>query len=172
MANTYTEIASVTVGSGGSSTISFSSIPATYTDLQIYFSYKTNRSNAADAVGFYLNTDTTTGNYTIRQLNGTGSAVASTTPPYNDEYMFGDGNGANTYVYSNSQIYIANYASSSAKSLSIDSVGENNGLTAYSNIAAYLWNSSSAVNKITMFPITGTAFLQYTTAYIYGILKS
>jgi len=33
MANTYTLIASSTVGSGGAATVSFSSITATYTDL-------------------------------------------------------------------------------------------------------------------------------------------
>ena len=34
-ANSYESIATVTVGSGGSSTITFSSIPATFTHLQI-----------------------------------------------------------------------------------------------------------------------------------------
>jgi len=168
---TYIEIASVTIGSGGASTLVFSSIPSTYTDLQISLSLKTNRGNAVDAIGFYFNTDTTSGNYSIKNLNGTGSAVAGSSPPYNDEYMFVSGDGANTNTFGNSQIYISNYAGSEAKSASIDSVGENNATTAYANFAAYKWTGTAAINQITFFPISGTGLLQYSTAYLYGIKK-
>jgi hypothetical protein len=36
MPNTYKKIASVVVGSGGSSSINFTNIPQTFTDLKIY----------------------------------------------------------------------------------------------------------------------------------------
>ena len=38
MATTFTKIASVTVGSGGASSIDFTSIPSTYTDLCVKLS--------------------------------------------------------------------------------------------------------------------------------------
>ena len=41
MADTYTLISSVTVGAGGASSIDFTSIPATYTDLLVKFSLRT-----------------------------------------------------------------------------------------------------------------------------------
>jgi hypothetical protein len=44
MATTYEIIASVTVGSGGAANIEFTSIPATYTDLVVLFSARTDRS--------------------------------------------------------------------------------------------------------------------------------
>ena len=40
MAVTFTQIASVTVGSGGAASIDFTSIPSTYTDLCIKTSIK------------------------------------------------------------------------------------------------------------------------------------
>lgn len=169
---TYIEIAKIEVGLLGASTIVFSSIPSTYTDMQLSLSLKTNRTNVVDAVGFYFNTDTTSGNYSIKNLNSTGSAVASSSPPYNDEYMFVAGNGTNLNTFGNSQVYISNYAGNTAKGVSIDSVGENNGTTAYANIASYTWSGTSAINQITFFPISGTGFLQYSTAYLYGIKNS
>ena len=49
MANTYTLISSVTVGSGGAANIEFTSIPATYTDLLLKLSTRTTRSTATDS---------------------------------------------------------------------------------------------------------------------------
>ena len=46
MANTYQLINSNTVGSGGTATVTFSSIPATYTDFKVVASARTNASNA------------------------------------------------------------------------------------------------------------------------------
>ena len=45
MAETYNRIGSVTVGSGGASTITFSNIPQTYTDLVVKFSMKSTTAN-------------------------------------------------------------------------------------------------------------------------------
>ena len=47
MANTYTLISSVTVGSGGASSIEFTSIPSTYTDLLLNFSGRSNTNQAS-----------------------------------------------------------------------------------------------------------------------------
>ena len=48
MANTYTLIASNTVGSGGAASISFSSIPSTYTDLLVKISTRDNTGSFND----------------------------------------------------------------------------------------------------------------------------
>jgi hypothetical protein len=62
MANTYIQIGStVTVGAGGSTTITFSSIPATYTDLILKFSLRLR--------------DYTTLDYGFIQLNSTAGSV-------------------------------------------------------------------------------------------------
>ena len=52
----YESIATVTVGAGGSSSVTFSSIPSTYTHLQIRFTAQcSNSATAADNLAFRFN---------------------------------------------------------------------------------------------------------------------
>ena len=73
----YESIATVSVGSGGSSSISFTSIPATFTHLQIRGITRGTRANINTNVYFGFNSDTTTGNYYGHGLYGTGSAAGA-----------------------------------------------------------------------------------------------
>ena len=54
---TYTLISSVTVGAGGASSIDFTSIPSTYTDLLVKISARStlNELNGGHAVGLKIN---------------------------------------------------------------------------------------------------------------------
>ena len=168
---TYTQIGTAqVVGSGGAASMSFSSIPSTYTDLVIKISARTNRASAVDSLGFYFNGDTTVARYTGRVLYGTGTSAASNAPnPVNDETMFISGNSATASTFGNTEMYIPNYAGSNQKSSSIDSVGENNAATARMDIAATLYNQTTAITSITIIPITGTLLQEYSTAYLYGV---
>jgi hypothetical protein len=58
MANTYTLISSVTVGSGGAANIEFTSIPQTYTDLL----YKISGRLSVDSASAFLRYNGTTTN--------------------------------------------------------------------------------------------------------------
>ena len=71
--NSYESIETVTVGSGGSATVSFTSIPATYTHLQIRGIART-ATNVS--LGLQFNSDTGS-NYSRHFLNGNGSSAAS-----------------------------------------------------------------------------------------------
>ena len=75
--NSYESIQTVTVGSGGSSTISFTSIPQTYKHLQIR---GIGRSDAASGLSWsYLKFNGDGGtNYVSHYLQGNGSGTAST----------------------------------------------------------------------------------------------
>ena len=76
--SSYESVATVTVGAGGSSSISFTSIPSTYKHLQLRIS---GLAGAADAY-LYLNSDTTNSNYYMHSLYGNGSsAQAGSAPP-------------------------------------------------------------------------------------------
>jgi hypothetical protein len=168
---TYTLIMpAVVVGSGGQASITFSSIPSTYTDLCVKISARTNRASAVDSLGFYYNGDATAARYTGRVLFGTGSTVGSTAPsPVNDETMFIAGNTATASTFGSTELYIPNYAGSTQKSGSIDSVGETNATTARMNIAAVLYDQTTAITSITIIPITGTLLQEHSTAYLYGV---
>jgi len=170
MANTYTLIASSTAGSGGATDFTFSSIPNTYTDLVLEFSVRTDYTSTFDGCLLRINGDTGA-NYTIRNVRGNGSGATSASGSGVTNLFVGSipGVNATSSTFQNAAIYFPNYAGSSNKSLSIDSVSENNNTTAYALLAAALWSSTSAINTLKLYPEVGTVFVQYSTAYLYGV---
>jgi hypothetical protein len=165
MANTYTLIASTTVGSGGASNIEFTSISSSYTDLAIYVSARTSYSGIEDYIRFQFNGTTT--NLSCRYLYGSGSGVGSASASDNYSAIIGDTATANTFA--NSLFYMPNYTSSNYKSFSVDSVGETNATTVYSTLLAGLWSNTAAVTSIKIVPFQSGNFKQYSTAYLYGV---
>jgi hypothetical protein len=83
--------------------------------------------------------------------------------------MNSSGNTSNSF--SNSSVYIPNYTSSNYKSVSIDSVYENNATTAYCNLQAGLWSSTSSINQVTLVCTgSGQTFAANSTATLYGVM--
>jgi hypothetical protein len=167
MANTYTLISSVTVGSGGAADMTFSSIPSTYTDLLVKVSAR--GSNSAQ-IYEYANVkfNGSSSGYTGKNVQGTGSAAASNNYTANI-YLMLDGSTATANTFGNGEMYIPNYTSSNYKSVSMDSVMENNATAAYSELTASLWSNTAAITSISLTPLLGTTWTQYSTAYLYGI---
>jgi len=171
MANTYQLISSVTVGSGGAASISFTSIPATYTDLVVLVSARSARTiEPRDELHIRFNSDSGN-NYSNRILQGngtnTGSGSTSTTDYIKKGTMPAAGATANTF--SNNLIYIPNYAGSTTKAVSRDEVTETNSTTLnYIELSAGRWTGTAAITTITFTPEVST-FVEYSTAYLYGI---
>jgi hypothetical protein len=171
----YNQIGSaVTVGAGGAASIDFTSIPATYTDLLICYSLRSNYANIQDRVKLIFN-NTSSAIYNSKHIEGDG-ATAITGARVNQTFFFpseasaSTGTTATGSTFSNFAMYIPNYGNSSAnKSFLIDGVMENNSTTAYMNLQSGLWASTAAINQISIVPYGGTAFLQYSTAYLYAI---
>lgn len=165
--NTFVQIgATVTVGSGGTANITFTSIPATYTDLVLKVSSRSNRSDVNDAFFCYLNGNTA--NITAKRLYGNSSSGSSDS----GSSVLNDANTATASIFANSEIYIPDYASANRKSFSVDTVTENNSSTnAFVSIVGVLWANTAAVTSLTLTNETGTLFMQYSTASLYGILK-
>ena len=173
MANpTMTLIASVTVGSGGASSIDFTSIPATYADLCVKISYRSSGSTTTAVLTSIYNNDGGN-NYKNLFLYGTGSGAGSGNYNPNNSNYFGYGNIATytTNTFTNTEIYIPNYAGSNQKSTSGDNVAENNATASQLTFSANLWTGTTAINRIT-FGIYLDNFAQYSTAYLYGIKNS
>jgi hypothetical protein len=84
---TYTALATVTLGSSVSS-VTFSSIPATYRDLIVVASALAATANSN--VILRVNGDATSGNYSRVTMNGTGSIATSSTgdPQFVTEYAY------------------------------------------------------------------------------------
>jgi hypothetical protein len=166
MPNTYSLIASSTVGAGGAVSFDFTSIPSTYTDLVVKIS---GRSNSASDY-FTLSLNGFSSNFTERYLYGTGSSVASGNDTLG-AYGRMDSNSYTANSFGSTEYYIPNYAGANNKSISVDTVTEQNATASYQDLIAGLWSNSTAINQITLTPSTGN-FVQYSTAYLYGIKNS
>jgi len=171
MANTYVAIATVTVGSGGAADITFSSIPATYTDLCILSSIRFDQS-ADNGLYFQFNGDTGN-NYSRRYLAGDGSSASSGSSTAQARGIGGIGarSTATASTFANSLCYIPNYTAAVNKSVSVDGVNENNATTADAMLWASLWSDTSAITSIKLYPNSGN-IVQYSTATLYGIKNS
>jgi hypothetical protein len=164
-------ITSVTVGSGGAASVTLpatGTIPATYTDLKVIVSARTNRALVVDGIVMRFNGDTTSGNYTAKRLYGSGSGSPASDSP-NNGMPFMNGNTSTASTFGNAEIYIPNYAGSNAKSSSVDGVNENNATEAYAAIYAFLWSGTAAITTITITSETSATILEGSTFYLYGI---
>lgn len=171
MANpTMTLIASNTVGSGGVSSVTFSSIPQTYTDLIIKMSARDDISGQVnDNITVSFNGSSANG--TTKELYGTGSAAGSGSLP-NVKSNYITGASATTNTFSNNEIYIPNYTSSNYKSISSDGAAESNVTGAFMAMEAGLWSQISAITSISLSSGNNANFVQYSTFYLYGIKNS
>ena len=168
MANTYTLISSVTVGAGGASSIDFTSIPATYTDLKMVFSLRTNAGAANQDISVFLNNNGS--GYSYRLLYGSGTTTSSSSSS-STPFAAAVGSTATSNTFSNAEFYFSNYAGSTNKSYSIDQVLENNIINAGAYLMAGLWSNTAVINQISLQTGSGL-FVQYSTAYLYGIKNS
>ena len=156
--------------STSASSVVFSSIPQGYTDLCIKISTRQTLTNP-DSMGLKLNSSTT-GNSSL-WLEGEPAGVGSGTDASSVivvSYAGIPGTAATSNTFSNIEIYIPNYAGSTAKSVSSDSVGESNGGIAVISICAGLQTSTSAITSLTLSNYSGGNFVQYSTFTLYGIL--
>ena len=172
MANTYTLIASSTVGSGGAASIDFSSIPSTYTDLLIKTSMRGVAVDTWIQVKVTFNGSTT--GYTNKNLLGNGSAASSSSNNFTDSIgrgMLSEGTNYTSNTFASSDFYIPNYTSSNYKSTSSEATTENNATASTMVLDAGLWSNTASINQITLTSDSGN-FAQYSTAYLYGISKS
>lgn len=171
MANTFELISSSTVGSGGSSSIDFTSIPSTYTDLCLKLSARSNLASEYEFVNLRFNSSTS--GYTNRVIRGNGtSATSQVNGNTGFEFEMAQGNSTTANTFCNMEIYVPNYLSSVAKCVSADGVGENNATLIYMGLNAGRWTGTEAISSIQILPLVGTSWQQHSTAYLYGIKNS
>jgi len=170
MANeTYTLIQKTTLNASAAS-ITFSSIPQTFTDLVIKVSARTDEA-AANWSQSNITFNSSSTSYTNRYLLGTGSAASSGSA--GTAYVYGGrgtGAGATASTFGNSEVYIPNYTSANYKSVSTDEVTENNATAGLAFMNAGLWSNTAAITSLTI-TAQGCNFVQYTEATLYGVAK-
>jgi hypothetical protein len=167
---TFTKIASVSVGAGGASTINFTSIPTTYTDLCIKLSGRSARA-AQQADNLFITFNSTTTDYSMRTMQGNGTTGSSSSYATRYASFAVNAAGSTASTFSSHEIYIPNYANGNYKPYSVDNVSENNASNAQADFVAGLWYNTAAITSIELKPEVST-WVQYTTAILYGISKS
>jgi hypothetical protein len=167
--NSYESISTVTVGAGGVSSITFSSIPSTYQHLQIR--YIARGSFAGASQEFYLRYNGSSANY-----NG-------------GHYLYGEGTGVSVGKYAYSTVAVLEQLVAATSTASVFNGGvidvldytntnkykthrslggyDANG-SGYIYVNSSLWMDTAAVSSITMLPSTGN-FAQYSSFALYGI---
>ena len=165
-----TLISTVTVGAGGSASISFTSIPQTYTDLMMVVSCRSNIASALSIMNLYLNNNGSS-IYSQRNLDADGSSTGSNSASGQSTMVFPQtGASATSNTFGSASIYIPNYTNATNKSVSIDSVMENNATASYLRLTAGLFASTTTVSQLDIL-FSGGTIVQYSTASLYGITK-
>ena len=171
----YDSIATVTVGSGGASSVSFTSIPSTYTHLQIRgIARSTNAGTGLNLINYRFNSDSGSV-YSGHSLYGTGSSAQATAQTSMNYGWAGrtstprTGNGAS--VFSGFVIDVLDYASTNKqKTVRTLSGSNNNGTSDAVELCSSLYFPASitAVNRIDFYEETAN-FAEYTQFALYGI---
>jgi hypothetical protein len=165
MPATYTLIDSEVLTSSQAS-VTFSAIPATYTDLVLKMSMRGPGGGAASSIDLTFNG--TTANYSKTQLRGDGTTADSFNSSNSSDITLSttvNQSGATANTFSNAEIYIPNYTVTSNKPISVDSATENNATEAYRTAIAGLSRNTAAITSITITANLGTG----SSFYLYGI---
>lgn len=164
-------IASNTLSSSATS-VTFSSIPATYTDLVLRI---TSRETAAlGYIQLRFNGLSTT-LYSRTFLTGDGSAAASSNSSGADGILaiYDEDSGYTASTFNSMEIYIPSYTASQNKPLSIYGVSETNAATAKMAATAALWRSTAAISSISLSKVSATYnFVSGSSFFLYGIKNS
>ena len=167
-ANSYESIATVTVGSGGSASISFTSIPSTYTHLQIRAIGRSSTGEANITIAY--NSDTGA-NYASHDLYGDGSSAAAagggSRTPSNTPIIAVPISTDASNIFGVGVVDILDYASTSKyKTIRSLSGFDKNGATGYILLRSQLWMNTNAISTITL---SLNNFVQYSQVALYGI---
>jgi hypothetical protein len=171
-AGDYESIATVTVGSGGSADIEFTSIPSDYAHLQLRGIFK-NTTNSNSFAGMYVrfNGDTAS-NYSGHYLQGDGSTTYAGGGSNQSGYLYSytaQGGSSITSMFSVNVFDILDYKDTN-KYKTMRHLGgwdfNGSGVLTYGSAA---WRNTNAITSIKITLDAGNNFGQYTTVALYGI---
>jgi hypothetical protein len=161
----FDSIATTTVGSGGVSSVTFSSIPSTYTHLQLRI---TTLLSGVDDVIIRFNSDSAN-NYRGHYILGNGTAGSA-------GQTFGGAYSGLAILYAPysgvpipSNTDILDYANTNKFKTTRTLYGAENNSSGRIQLNSGVWRSTSAVTNILVIPASGATFSQYSSFALYGI---
>jgi len=168
--SSYESIATVTVGAGGSSTVTFSSIPSTFKHLQIRGLARVTGSVVQNGTKVQFNSDTGA-NYTYHTLYGTGSSAiaygeANTNQSFMDKFA---GASASSNVFGAIVCDVLDYLDTNKYKTSRSLGGVDNNGSGVIHLTSGVWRNTNAITSITLSPFDGFSYVQYSHFALYGI---
>lgn len=172
MANTYVPISSTVLGTA-QATITFTSIPSSYTDLKLVVSARTTRASAVDLLNMIFNNDSSAlYSQTVLYGNGSASAVTEIGGDTSVYYQWIDGAISLANVFGSTEIYIPYYTANAFKPFFTVSAQENNDAGATMSTTSSLYRSATAISSIRLVSHFGENFIAGSSFYLYGIKNS
>lgn len=168
----YESIATYVVSSGGTSTVTFSSIPATYRHLQIRWMARENTgsvTNGGENIRIRFNSDSSS-NYSIHRMYGTGSTYSTDGYANQTDVVVNGlaGDGASASIYGMGVCDILDYRDSNKyKTIRYIGAVDLNGAGSVW-FGAGNWRSTSAISSIELRETTNS-FKEYSHFALYGI---
>jgi hypothetical protein len=169
----FESISTVTIGTDNPTTITFSSIPSTFTHLQIRGISRCGRTDGDDNYILRFNSDSAS-NYSHHKFYATGSSFASTGSASRDRIDL-------DFTISSTWIGANNFAPMVVDILDYSNTNKNKTVRYYTGfdsnagnrnrlgIGSGLWQSTSAINSITLQADASQTLSQYTSVALYGI---
>ena len=162
-----------TVGTGGASFVEFTSIPATYTDLKLVASARSNRSGSeSDDFKITINNNTSA-TYTNRRLygsSGTAGSDGGSSTGLNNAYSGQlTASTATANTFGSTEFYFPNYRSGTSKCWSADGVSENNATANANVLSANLVSDTNPITIIKLEGYNGNTLQEFSTFSLYGI---
>jgi hypothetical protein len=158
MAKTYEPIATNTVSGTSTSTITFSSIPSTYTDLILVF-----QAQVTDAYALFRVNGNSSSLYSRTDFYGNGSSAASNRGT-NETTWYPSTGGSS--VTGTGIVHIMNYANTTTNKTALIRNDVTNGLV---DASAWLWRSTAAITSISLAVPAANNWIAGSTFTLYGI---
>lgn len=164
--SSYESIETVTVGVGGTSAIDFTSIPSTFTHLQIR---QLNLNDTANQTLFIRFNSDTGSNYARHQVGGFGTGTYASGEASQTAGFIGFGSGTTASYYGAATITdILDYTNTNKYTTVRALSGNDYNGAGQIVLRSSLWMNTASVTGIRIYPDTGN-FTQYSQFALYGI---
>lgn len=174
MANTHIQISSFTVGSGGASSIAFSSIPQTYKDLKLVISSRSNNTGG-DYYGLTINGNSSNmSNKFLTFYGGTTASALTYGSPASKIIGVTTAAGYAANLFGAGDWYFPSYSDGTITKAIHGECGTEQNSTDNGEMWFYsgAWSQTDAITNLTITPYYGTLWVENSVFTLYGIKNS
>lgn len=166
----YNSIATTTVGAGGASSITFTSIPSGYTHLQVRFTARGTIADVNSDIYCWLNGDTTQSKYARHYLRGNGTTASAGGSAASTTAIAGTMTGANSTsnIFGVGVIDILDYTNTNKYKTTRSFSGEDQNGSGNIWLFSNVFMDTSIISSLTIVPQSNN-FAQYSSFALYGI---